>query len=242
MGPFPYAAVDLHTTQLPMTVFVAAPGHAAHLEQDWTLSERALAVDLVALPKGGSVIFAEATGALPGLKGRLNPIRDTHDRTYLYASNIAIDEGKQQPVHFIPGEELKLTDVEGSDCACGSSTSWAVRHLSSIPMPGKKVGDPAFTPGPQRIIHNNDMGGDKAQDQEYLPDTVSIPVSGTVCFYSCADQCHPGLMTFPRDTHPDGVVCGSASFLLVLDSVYPCTKAIRLGMPGSYSYSPAGQT
>ena len=70
-------------------------------------------MDLVALPKGGSVIFAEATGTLPGLKGRLNPIRDPHDRTYLYASNIAIDEGKQQPVHFIPGEELKLTDVEG---------------------------------------------------------------------------------------------------------------------------------
>ena len=107
------AAVDLHTTQLPMTVFVAAPGHAAHREQDWTPSERALAVDLVALPKGGSVIFAEATGTLPGLKGRLNPIRDPHDRTYLYALNIAIDEGKQQPVHFIPGEELKLTDVEG---------------------------------------------------------------------------------------------------------------------------------
>ncbi len=107
------AAVDLHTTQLPMTVFAAAPGHAAHLEQDWTPRERALAVDLVALPKGGSVIFAEATGTLPGLKGRLNPIRDPHDRTYLYASNIAIDEGKQQPVHFIPGEELKLTDVEG---------------------------------------------------------------------------------------------------------------------------------
>ncbi len=107
------AAVDLYTTQLPMTVFAAAPGHAAHREQDWTPSERALAVDLVALPKGGSVIFVEATGALPGLKGRLNPIRDTHDRTYLYASNIAIDEGKQQPVHFIPGEELKLTDVEG---------------------------------------------------------------------------------------------------------------------------------
>ena len=108
------AAVDLHTTQLPMTVFASAPGHAAHLERDWTPSERALAIDLAALPEGGSVIFSEATGHLPGLKGRLNPIRDTHDRTYLYASNISIDEGKQQPVHFIPGEELQLTDAEGT--------------------------------------------------------------------------------------------------------------------------------
>ena len=109
------AAVDLHTTQLPMTVFAVAPGHAAHLERDWTPSERALAINLAALPEGGSVIFPEATGHLPGLKGRLNPIRDTHDRTYLYASNIAIDEGEQQPVHFIPGEELQLTDAEGTE-------------------------------------------------------------------------------------------------------------------------------
>lgn len=106
--------VDLYTTELPMTVFAAAPGHAAHLERDWTPSERALAVDLEALPGGGSVIFLEATGHLPGLKGRLNPIRDTHDRTYLYASNIAIDEGKQQPVQFILGEEVNLTDAEGA--------------------------------------------------------------------------------------------------------------------------------
>ena len=108
------ATVDLHTTQLPMTVFASAPGHAAHLERHWTPSERALAIDLAALPEGGSIIFSEATGHLPGLKGRLNPIRDTHDRTWLYASNISIDEGKQQPVHFIPGEELQLTDAEGT--------------------------------------------------------------------------------------------------------------------------------
>ena len=108
------AAVDLHTTQLPMTVFASASGYAAHLERDWTPSERALAIKLAALPEGGSVIFPEATGHLPGLKGRLNPIRDTHDRTYLYASNIAIDEGKQQPVQFIPGEELQLTDAQGT--------------------------------------------------------------------------------------------------------------------------------
>ena len=109
------AAVDLHTTQLPMTVFASAPGHAAHLEQQWTPSERALAIKLDTLPGGGSVIFAEATGHIPGLEGRLNPIRDSHDRTYLYASNIAIDEGKQQPVHFLPGEELRLIDAEGTE-------------------------------------------------------------------------------------------------------------------------------
>ena len=52
---------------------------------------------------------------MPALAGRLNPIRDAHDRTYLYASNIAIDEGRQQPVHFVLGEELRLTDAEGRE-------------------------------------------------------------------------------------------------------------------------------
>ncbi len=109
------AEVDLHTTQLPMTVFASAPGYTAHPERDWIPGERALALNLDALPEGGSVIFPEATGCIPGLKGRLNPIRDTHDRTWLHASNIVINEGEQQPLHFIPGEELRLTDAEGSE-------------------------------------------------------------------------------------------------------------------------------
>lgn len=108
------AAVELHTTQLPMTVFASASGYFAHLERNWIPSERALAIELAGFPEGGSTVFPEGTGSLPGLSGRLNPIRDTHDRTYLYASNIAIDAGKQQPVHFIPGEELLLIDAEGA--------------------------------------------------------------------------------------------------------------------------------
>ena len=109
------ATVDLHTTHLPMTVFVSAPGYTAYLEREWVPSRGALAVELEVLREGGSVIFSEATGYIPGLKGRLNPIRDTSDRTYLYASNIAIDGGKQQPVHFIFSEDLRLTDADGQE-------------------------------------------------------------------------------------------------------------------------------
>ena len=109
------AAVDLHTTHLPMTVFAAALGYAAHLEHDWTPGQGALAVQLDPLPKGGSVIYSEATGYLPGLKGGLNPIRDTHDRTYLYAFNVSINQGMQQPVHFVLGEDLRLTDAGGTE-------------------------------------------------------------------------------------------------------------------------------
>ena len=107
------ARVGLHATHLPMTVFAAAPGFAAHVEYDWVPTQGALAIEMQALSDGGSVIFPEATGSLPGLTGRLNPIRDAHERTYLYASNIAINEGQPQPVHFMPGEELRLTDADG---------------------------------------------------------------------------------------------------------------------------------
>ena len=112
------AAVDLYTTALPMTVFAAAPGRAAHVEREWMPSRGGLAIELRDLPGGGAVIFPEAAGCLPGLRGRLNPVLDTLDRTCLYASNIAIDQGRPQPVHFALGEDLRLTDADGNE-------SWA---------------------------------------------------------------------------------------------------------------------
>ena len=109
------AQVDLHTTHLPMTVYAAGPEFAAHLEHDWVPEQGGLEIEMQSLPDGGSVIFPEAAGNIPGLSGRLNPKRDTHDRTYLYASNIAINEGQQQPVTFVPGEDLRLTDADGKE-------------------------------------------------------------------------------------------------------------------------------
>ena len=109
------AQVDLHSTHLPMTVFAAAPGYAAGLETEWVPADRALVASLGALPAGGSVIFPEGSGEIPGLTGRLNPVRDSLDRMYLYATNISINDGKPQPVLFVPGEELRLTDADGRD-------------------------------------------------------------------------------------------------------------------------------
>ena len=109
------AVIGLHTVRLPMTVFAAASGFAAWCNQEWMPSEGALDIELTPLPDGGGIIFAEDGGKIPGLKGRVRPIRDTLDRTYLYASNIAINQGMQQPVHFTPGEELRLTDADGAE-------------------------------------------------------------------------------------------------------------------------------
>lgn len=109
------ATVSLHSTHLPMTVFVSAKGFAACVKRDWVPAKNPLAVELDSLSEGGSIIFTESTGEVPGLAGRLNPILDTRDRTYLYASNVAIEGGKQQPVHFVLGQELLLTDADGRE-------------------------------------------------------------------------------------------------------------------------------
>ena len=109
------AQVDLHSTHLPMTVLAASTRYAAHLEHDWVPAEGGLEIEMQSLPEGGAAIFPEATGNLPGLSGRLNPKRDNHDRAYLYASNIAINGGQQQPVHLMPGEDLRLTDANGRE-------------------------------------------------------------------------------------------------------------------------------
>ncbi len=111
------AQIDLHATHLPMTVFAAAPGFQAHLEHDWVPAKGGLVLEMQSLRDGGSVIFPEATGNIPGLSGHLNPKRDTRDRIYLYASNIAINDGQRQPVHFILGESLHLTDAYGTELA-----------------------------------------------------------------------------------------------------------------------------
>ena len=108
--------VELYTTELPMKVFVARSGYRAHCEEGWIPKEGPLIVNLKELPSGGAVIFPNKSGYIPGLKGRLNPKRDTLDRTYLYTTNVAINEGRQQPVSFLYGEELRLTDNVGYEC------------------------------------------------------------------------------------------------------------------------------
>jgi len=107
------AIIKLHSVYLPMTVYAAAEGFAAYLEHGWRPEERQLSVELIPLNYGGSVIFCEGVGQVPGITGRLNPILDTHKRTYLYASNILINHGQIQPVSFDYDEELILTDASG---------------------------------------------------------------------------------------------------------------------------------
>ncbi len=116
---FGRATFGFHSA-LPIAVFCAAPGYAAHVEREWHPPEQ-LSVGLVQLPAGGSAIFTEGTGHLPRLRGRLSPILDDLDRTYLYATNVAIEQGRPQPVTFKLKQPLRLTDDSGFE--------WSVRFI-----------------------------------------------------------------------------------------------------------------
>ena len=111
------AALNLYTTNLPMTVYASGRGYAAGLKRGWMPNRDGLLLALEPVKSGGAVIFPQRTGQVPGLRGRLSPIRDTSDRTYLYADNIAIEEGRQQPVPFRTGKPIRLTDAHGAECS-----------------------------------------------------------------------------------------------------------------------------
>ena len=104
--------------KLPMTVLCAAKGLAAHVTRDHPPDEP-LEVRMEPVADGGSLIIADRTGRLPGIQGRLNPIIDTLDRTYLYADNVAVNDGQTQPVRFALNEPVRLTDSFGA-----SATVW----------------------------------------------------------------------------------------------------------------------
>ena len=112
---FGNAILGVHSAQLPMTVFAAASGFSAHLALNWKPADGPFNVELTELPNGGSVIFPKGRGFVPILQGRLNPILDDLDRTYLYADNIAINGGQRQPTNFALGKDLNLSDAEGKE-------------------------------------------------------------------------------------------------------------------------------
>ena len=121
---FGHADFELHT-RLPMTVLCARPGFMAGVASDQE-PNGTLDVRMRPTPNGGSLIIANRSGHLPGIQGRLNPKLDNLDRTYLYADNIAINDGLQQPVHFNLNEPVRLTDSMGA-----GATLWFREMLGS---------------------------------------------------------------------------------------------------------------
>lgn len=99
--------------QEPVTVFCAHPGFS-HYSSEKIRVGTIFKIELRSRSDGGSVIFPDGTGYVPGLDGRLNPILDAQGRTYLYAENIAIEGGEAQPVPFTTNRPFNVRDRHGN--------------------------------------------------------------------------------------------------------------------------------
>lgn len=95
----------------PSTLLASHPNFPAAIYEKVD-TEGAMEITLPRMDNIGSITMRR-TGQIPGLKGRLNPILDSSNRTYLYATNIAIDRGKSQPAHFDVNEPFELEDADG---------------------------------------------------------------------------------------------------------------------------------
>lgn len=104
------AELSISTRRL-YRLLVSHPEHPGAVIQSWDPSTD-LTVTVADSENTGSII-CHSTGHIPGLEGHLNPILDTHNRMYLYADNIAIDGGMQQPATFQVDVPFELEDSNG---------------------------------------------------------------------------------------------------------------------------------
>lgn len=94
------------------TVLVAHENYpSAVIEKFDPISD--LMITLNEIENVGSIII-QGTGYISGLEGRLNPILDSSARKYLYADNIAINDGMNQPVTFELNKSITLEDCKGT--------------------------------------------------------------------------------------------------------------------------------
>ncbi len=99
------------STRRNYQLLIAHPNYPGAIVQSWDSGED-INVVLATSGNTGSII-SMSSGYIPGLSGRLNPILDTNNRTYLYADNIAIDGGKKQPATFAIDIPFELEDSDG---------------------------------------------------------------------------------------------------------------------------------
>ena len=97
--------------RLPVTVLCAAKGFRA--EVAYVHPFEPIEVRMRPAPDGGSLIIANQAGHLPGIRGRLHPVLDELDRTWLHADTLAINDGASQPVRINLNEPVDLTDSLG---------------------------------------------------------------------------------------------------------------------------------
>ena len=92
-------------------LLISHPDYPGAIINSWDPGDD-IRITLADTENTGSIVCM-GTGYIPGLKGRLNPILDTKNRTYLYAENIAINGGQQQPTTFLIENPIELEDSDG---------------------------------------------------------------------------------------------------------------------------------
>lgn len=98
-------------TRRTYTILVAHENFRSFIYENYN-ADSDLEIKLSTVENVGSIII-QSTGYITGLKGRLNPINDSFERKYLYADNIAISGGKNQPFPFDIDSPLTLEDCDG---------------------------------------------------------------------------------------------------------------------------------
>lgn len=104
------ATLELPDAQ-PGTLFVAHPRQRALLEPDFQPQSKHR-LTLTGGSEQGSVILTLSVGQVPGLEGRLNPIRDNLGRTYVYGENISFNDQPDQPCSFIRDVPFLAEDAQ----------------------------------------------------------------------------------------------------------------------------------
>lgn len=94
-----------------VTIYCAHPKYKAFYKERHEVGTR-LVVELEEQANTGSIII-ESTGYIPGLDGRLNPKLDSHNRMYLYADDISIENGQRQPTGFRLNQPFQVEDAQG---------------------------------------------------------------------------------------------------------------------------------
>ena len=105
-----YCKIIIETKRL-YDVLIAHENYPSFIINKFNLDSD-LKIKLSEFPNVGSIII-QNTGYINGLQGRLNPIFDSLKRTYLYADNIAINEGEPQPATFALNEPIVVEDSRG---------------------------------------------------------------------------------------------------------------------------------
>ena len=107
------AAFDVAKRRL-FTIFCAHPKYPAFLGKEFD-PVRNFNIRLPKIENVGSTIWIRGWETIPGISGEIDPIKDNHDRLYIYTKNISVNGQDKQPTPFELNRELHLEDVDGNE-------------------------------------------------------------------------------------------------------------------------------